>query len=469
MRVSRRGFVKVSGGTLSLFSILPRRLLAGSGETPPSETVRVASIGCAGRPCADINGLAGAGAKIVGLCDVDTRRIDGMRKKYPEAPFFGDYREMLDKLDKQIDAVIVGTPDHWHAAQAIECLKRGKHVQCEKPLAQSFAEVEKMMAVAKESKLVNQAMNQGHAYDTLRDFREWVEAGIIGNVTEAHIWTPAVYSFMDQLPEMKKHWDIPKELDWERWQGPVPRRPYFPKYLPGAWRFWTAYGTYTLGDWSCHLMDPLFWTFGLGFPHAVKSEIIGDWDPEIHGATFPKGAVTTMEFTKRDGSPFTLKWFDGLGRDKVPVPPGFGDDMKKFPPKCDPEYRKTVDNMVEGAFVYGDKGVIQYAHHGAIYLKVLPESRMVQLRNDNALPPKKYPRVPNGSPFVEFLNAVRGGTPVGSDFAYAGAMSQTALVAIAAMFDPGKRLTWDVAKHEFSNSSAANRHIRAERLPGYGV
>ena len=176
-----------------------------------------------------------------------------------------------------------------------------------------------------------------------------------------------------------------------------------------------------------------------------------------------------MEFTKRDGSPFTLKWFDGLGRDKVPVPPGFGDDMKKFPPKCDPEYRKTVDNMVEGAFVYGDKGVIQYAHHGAIYLKVLPESRMVQLRNDNALPPKKYPRVPNGSPFVEFLNAVRGGTPVGSDFAYAGAMSQTALVAIAAMFDPGKRLTWDVAKHEFSNSSAANRHIRAERLPGYGV
>ena len=111
MRVSRRSFVKVSGGTLSLFSILPRRLLAGSGETPPSETVRVASIGCAGRPCADINGLAGAGAKIVGLCDVDTRRIDGMRKKYPDAPFFGDYREMLDKLDKQIDAVIAAGGD----------------------------------------------------------------------------------------------------------------------------------------------------------------------------------------------------------------------------------------------------------------------------------------------------------------------------------------------------------------------
>lgn len=465
---SRRGFITRAAQGVALFSILPRSLIAGSGKTPPSEKVLVASIGCARRPVADIDGMAKSGAEIVGLCDVDTRLVGGTLKRYPKAPFFKDYREMLDKLDKQIDAVIVGTPDHWHAAMAIECLKRGKHVQCEKPLAQSFGEVDKMMAAAKESKLVNQAMNQGHAYNTLRDFREWIEAGIIGNVTEAHVWAPAVYSFMDKLGELKKHHDIPKELDWERWQGPVgPHRPYCPLYLPGSWRLWTDYGTSTLGDWSCHLMDPLFWTFGLGLPHAVTAEVFGSWDPAIHGATYPRGAKTTMEFTTRDGKPFKIVWFDGEACKTVPVPKDFGADLTEFPPTM--KRSPKVEGMSEGAFVYGDKGVLQYGHHGAIYLRVLPESRMVQLRNDKALPPQKYARVPNGSPYVEFLNAVKGGSPVGSDFAYAGCMSQTAHLGLAALFDPGKRLIWDPAKREFANSSIANKRLRVSRLPGYGI
>ena len=151
---TRRQFIRGGAAGAALFNILPRALIAGSGQTPPSETVRVASIGAGGRAVADIYGLEHAGAKIVALCDV------------------------LDKHDKDIDAVIVGVPDHWHATMAIECLKRGKHVQCEKPLAQSFHEMDGMLDEAKKHpNLVTQAMNQGHAYDTIRDFREWVEAG----------------------------------------------------------------------------------------------------------------------------------------------------------------------------------------------------------------------------------------------------------------------------------------------------
>lgn len=139
------------------------------------------------------------------------------------AQFFVDYREMLDKLDNQIDGVSISVPDHWHAAMAIEVLKRGKHVQCEKPLAQTFGEVDTMIEAARQAKLVNQAMNQGHAFDTIRTFREWVEAGLIGEVHEVHLWAPASYSFMDKLDELKKQHPVPPELDWERWQGPWPR------------------------------------------------------------------------------------------------------------------------------------------------------------------------------------------------------------------------------------------------------
>ena len=149
--MKRRTFLQSAAGA-TLFTILPRRLVAGSGQTPPSETVNVASIGAGGRAVADINGLERAGAKIVALCDVDQRRSEGQRKKRSNVPFFKYYKEMLDKCDKDIDAVIIGVPDHWHATMAIECLKRGKHVQCEKPLAQSFHEMDDMLDEAKSTR-----------------------------------------------------------------------------------------------------------------------------------------------------------------------------------------------------------------------------------------------------------------------------------------------------------------------------
>jgi predicted dehydrogenase len=276
---------------------------------------------------------------------------------------------------------------------------------------------------------------------------------------------------MDALDEMKKKWEVPKELNWEQWQGPVPHRPYFPKFLPGAWRFWTMYGTNTLGDWSCHLMDPLFWTFGLGLPRTVKAEIVGCWTPERHGLTFPKGVKTTFEYVKRDGRPFKLVWFDGEACISVPVPAGYRDDLKFFPPYNSSEARTRRDGMTNGAFVYGTRGVIEYGHHGANYLRVLPDQTLEKMRAEGGGPKRKYRRLPGrnpeSKPFVEFIAAVKGGERVGSDFAYAGAMTQCSLLGVAALFDAGRTLVWDKAKRMFANSSAANAQLRQTRLPGW--
>ncbi len=468
----RRDFVRAAGG-VALFNVFPRRLLAGSGEIPPSESVNVAAIGAGGRASADIDGLAHAGAKIIALCDVDTRRAAGQRDKRKGVPYYTFYKEMLDKHDKDIDAVLIGTPDHWHATMALECLRRGKHVQCEKPLCQSFHEMQGMIDEARRNpKLVTQAMNQGHAYDTIRDFREWVEAGLIGDVTEAHIWCPAKYSFMDILDDMKKEYAVPAELNWEQWQGPVPHRAYFPKFLPGAWRSWTMYGTNTLGDWSCHLMDPLFWTLELGMPLSVRADVVGSWRPEVHGLTFPKGVKTTFEYAKRDGKPFKLVWYDGEACSQVPVPPGYKGDPAYFPPTMSWEKAKEKrDGMANGAFVYGTKGVIEYGHHGANYLRMLPDVTLEKLRADGGCPKQKYPRIPgkdpNSKPYNEFIAAVKGGPKVGSDFAYAGAMTQCSLTGVAALFDSGRTLHWDAAANRFADSAAANARLNLPRIAGY--
>ena len=464
MKTSRRHFIASAAASTGAFAF-PMIFSGCAAKYRANETVQVAAIGAAGRAVSNINGLAAAGARIVALCDVDTRRVGPMLARYKDAPFYRDWRRMLDAHDREVDAVMIGVPDHWHARMAIECLERGKHVQCEKPLCQSFDEMDGMLAaVRRHPELVNQAMNQGHAYDTIRDFREWIEAGLIGEATEAHVWCPAVYSFMDRLEELKKGTKVPDELDWERWQGPVPRRGYNPMFLPGVWRFWTPYGSNTLGDWSCHLMDPVFWTFGFGLPETVKAEVSGSWDPSVHGLTFPKGVKTTFTYRKRDGRPFRFVWFDGIACGDVPVPEQWKGEREMFPALNSEKLRKTRDGMANGAFVYGTGGVVEYGHHGANYLRLLPDTTLEKMRADGGCPGRRYARVPGGNPYVEFISAVKGGPKVGSDFAYAGAMTQCSLLGVAALFDPGRELRFDAAAKRFENSSAANARLAQPRV-----
>ncbi len=218
-------------------------------------------------------------------------------------------------------------------------------------------------------------------------------------------------------------------------------------------------------------MDPIFWTFGFGLPTSVETKIFGSWDPKIHGETFPKGVRTTFYYTKPDGKPFKFVWYDGEATMTVPKPEQYLDDMKYYPPYNSKEARGKRDGMCNGAFVYGTKGVIEYGHHGANYLRILPDRTLEKMRADGACPKEKYPRVPgkspNEKPYNEFLAAIKGGPKVGSDFAYAGAMTQCSLLGVAALFDPNRTLLWDSENRRFRDSSAANARLNLPRLSGW--
>ncbi|MEN6333158.1 MAG: Gfo/Idh/MocA family oxidoreductase, partial [Phycisphaerales bacterium] len=268
-RTSRRHFLQSAAGAAAAFTIVPRHVL-GQGTTPPSEKLNIAAIGAGGQAAADINEVArDSGTRFVALCDADLRtdqRNSPIFSTFPDAKVYQDFREMLDEMDKQIDAVIVGTPDHTHAVAAMAAMKRGKHVYCEKPLAHSVAEVRALMKAAQEYKVVTQLGNQGHSYDTIRTFCEWIWDGAIGNVHTVHCGCNAVNSALDFLPRLSEKEDVPAGLDWDLWLGPAQERLYHSFYLPGTWRAWTPFGYGTIGDWVCHVVDPVFWALDLGAP-----------------------------------------------------------------------------------------------------------------------------------------------------------------------------------------------------------
>src|ERR1043166_4526156 len=206
--LSRRAFLRTAGTTVATFSIVPRHVIAGSGETPPSEKINIAGIGCGGMGGGDINAVA-RNNNIVARCDVDSARAAKSFEKFPDAKRFTDFRKMFDAMEKQIDAVTVATPDHFHAVAAMAAIKRGKHVYCEKPLAHSIHEVRELMKAAQKHKVVTQLGNQGHSYETIRLFCEWVWDGAIGKVHTVHCGCNAVNSGIDQLSKLSEHHQVP--------------------------------------------------------------------------------------------------------------------------------------------------------------------------------------------------------------------------------------------------------------------
>ena len=260
---TRRQFLRATGTVAAGFMIVPRHVIAGSGQTPPSDRVNVAGIGVGGQGESDINEIS-KGSNIVALCDVDSNRAGNSFKKFPDAKQYRDFRKMLDDQHKNIDAVLVATPDHFHAVAAMAAIKHGKHVYCEKPLAHSIFEVRQLMKAARDHKVVTQLGNQGHSFDSIRNFCEWIWDGAIGNVHTINAGCEAVNSGIDQLPHLSEHHDVPQSLDWEQWLGPAQERPYNPAFAPASWRGWVPFGNGTIGDWTCHVVDPVFWALDLG-------------------------------------------------------------------------------------------------------------------------------------------------------------------------------------------------------------
>ena len=258
--LGRREFL---GAAVAAATLVPRCAVAGSGQTPPSEKLNIAGIGQGLQGQGDVRNVS-QGNNIVALCDCDQRNAANGFKAFPQAKQYRDFRKMLDEMDRGIDAVVVATPDHTHAVTAIAAIQRGKHVYCEKPLAHSVHECRQMAKAAKEHNVVTQMGNQGHSFESCRLLVEWLRDGAIGSVHTIHCGCSAVNSGIDELSKLKEKHDVPSTLDWDLWLGPSPQRPYHPAYLPYRWRGWVPFGNGTVGDWTCHVVDPVFWALDLG-------------------------------------------------------------------------------------------------------------------------------------------------------------------------------------------------------------
>ncbi|MGC8830308.1 MAG: Gfo/Idh/MocA family protein [Verrucomicrobiia bacterium] len=442
--ISRRQFVKGVAAAAAAFQVVPGAVLGLNGATSPNEKLNIAGIGIGGQGRSDLNNMNTE--NIVALCDVDWSYAAGTFKQYPNAKKYKDYRKMLDE-QKDIDAVVVATPDHHHFFASMCAIQHGKHVYCEKPLTHSVWEARELAKAARDKKVATQMGNQGQASEETRRLCEFVWDGAIGNVYEAHIWTdrPSNGLFKEYWPQgvdrPKDTPPVPETLDWDLWIGPAPMRPYHPIYVPFRWRGWWDFGTGALGDIGCHAFDPVFRALKLGHPLTVEAS-----SSRVNEETFPLASMVTYHFPARGSlPPVKLVWYDGGLR--PPRPEGLPDG---------------VQMGTNGRLLIGDKGFI-------LGNKIFPDKR----RNEYKEPPKTIPRSPGH--YQEWILACKGGKPAGSNFDWAGPLTEVVLLGnIALRVQLREELTyhkieWDPEKLQIKNLPEANKFIKREYRQGWSI
>jgi predicted dehydrogenase len=463
--LTRRQFLRGAALSATAFMVVPGSVLGLRGATSPNGKLNLAGIGIGGQGAHDLGQMESE--NIVALCDVDKNYAGRIFKKYSKAQQFTDYRQMLDQM-KDLDGVVVATPDHHHAFAAMEAIKRGKHVYCEKPLTHSVWEARHLAQAAHEAKVATQMGNQGQASEDTRRLCEFVWAGVIGDVHEAHIWTdrPSQGLFNEYWPQgVARHTDtppVPATLDWDLWLGPAPLRPYHPAYLPFKWRGWWDFGTGALGDIGCHAMDPVFRALKLTAPLSVQAA-----STRVNEESYPLGSMVTYQFPARSAEPQAnnchVKGLSGAEAGGVAMPPCklVWYDGGLRPPRPDglPDGQRMGDN---GRLLIGEKGFI-------LGNEVYPESLG---KKANTIP-KTIPR--SADHYREWIAACKGGKAAGSNFDFAGPLAESVLlgnVALRVQLRDDltlRKLLWDSAALKFTNLDEANRFIRNEYRAGWSL
>lgn len=451
-RISRRRFVGGTAVTAAAFTIVPRAVLGGAGQTPPSEKLNLAGIGIGGMGAANLSQCEAE--NIVALCDVDDGYAAKTFERYPRARRYKDYREMFDR-QKDIDAVIIATPDHSHAVIGMEAIRRGKHIYLQKPLAHSIHEARELTKAAQHQGVQTQMGNQGHSSEAIRRMCEWVWDGAIGEIREVHAWSdrPAGGQPWSTFPIQKRPAEtppVPEGMDWDLWLGPAAYRPYHPVYAPLTWRGWLDFGTGALGDMGCHILDPAFWALKLGNPSTVQATTT-HYQPEVSRETFPRASIVRYEFPAReDMPPVRLTWYDGHLKPPIPA---------EFEPG-----RRLGTN---GALLIGNKGMIIHGSHGAGGLRIVPESRMQAYQQ----PPKTLQRVEGGDGGHErdWVRACKTGKPASSTFNYGGPLTEMVLLGVLAIRLPDRRLEWDGQNLRFPNNDEATALVNPPYRNGWSL
>jgi GFO/IDH/MocA oxidoreductase family protein len=440
-RISRRRFVgDVAAG--AAFTIVPRHVL-GRGFRAPSDKLNIACIGCGGKGRSDIDGVAAE--NIYALCDVDWKMALDAFQHFPKAKRYRDYREMLDKDGKNIDAVTVSIPDHSHAAAGLLTLKLGKHAFVQKPLARTLGEVRALEQAARTAKVATQMGNQGHTHEGTRLIREWVEAGAIGTVREVHFWTNRPW-WPQGIERPLEEFYVPDSLDWNLWLGPAAERPYNPGYAPFKWRGWWDFGTGSLGDMACHIMDAAFWTLDLGYPVRIVPESTPRFTE-----TAPATSRITYAFPAKGSRPeLQVVWQDGALY--PPRPPEVAEDAVWPPDDGGGQlWIGSSGNLVAGT--YADDPTL------------LDAAKMADITAHPV--PQKYPR--SKGVYDEWIAACKGGPRAGSAFdTYSGPFTEMVLLGCLAV-RLGRALDIDPATGAVKNVTVPPEFIRPVYRQGWSL
>lgn len=426
---TRRQFLTAT--TAATFGVWIASQSEAQESKSPNEKLNIAAIGTKNRARDNINGVKSE--NIVALCDVDDSFMAEADKLFPKARRYADWRKLLDE-SKDIDAVVVATPDHHHAPATLAALALGKHVYCEKPLTHTVDECKKVIAAAAKAKKATQMGTQIHAGDNYRRVVEILQSGAIGPVKRIHVWVPGARVGGDRPKETPP---VPPTLHWDLWLGPAPYRPYSPAYHPFNWRGWWDFGGGTLADMACHHMDLSHWAFGLTYPTTVEAR-----GPKPHPESCPAWLEVDYTYPARGNQPpILLTWYDG---DHKPPQMHLPNAPKRFG---------------AGSIFEGEKGTL-FADYGQHFF--FPSDDFKDYKPPTPTIPKSIGH------HAEWIKACKDGSPTTCNFAYSGPLALTVLLGNVA-FRSGQKLEWDAAKLQVTNAPEAQKYISKEYRKGWEI
>jgi predicted dehydrogenase len=437
-KLARRSFLVSSAAVAASTLALPNIVRAATLK----QELQVACVGVNGMGWADLSNVGShAKVKFVGFCDIDSQRFDQADKAFPNVAHYADYREMLEKLGDRVDAVIVATPDHMHAPVAMRAMSLRKHIYCQKPLTHTVWESRQMRLLAQKHQLTTQMGNQIHSASEYRTGVKWIQDGIIGKVKEVHSWVGVQGRQYCNRTDRPAAAPVPANVNWDLWLGAAAERPFAPDvYHPFKWRDWQDFGSGALGDFGCHILDPVFGALGLTAPTSIRAEHAGTnnevWPgPETVTYTFP-GNTRTL------GNSLQLIWRDGglkPARELAQLPAG-------------------VELPSGGSLFIGEAGCLVLPHIGMPLL--YPQDRFT---NQN------QPKIPGTNHWHDWVDAVIEGKKTTDGFEYAGPLTETVQLGNIAARIPGKSLQWNAEALQFTNNPEANKLLTKNYRKGFEV
>lgn len=449
-QLGRRDFIKTTA-VASAFMIVPRHVLGGPAYVAPSDKINIAGIGVGGKGRTDIRSVAHE--NIYALCDIDDRNMADTLNQEWAAPFrekakkYRDYREMLDN-EPEIDAVLVSTPDHMHTPIASYAMSLGKHLYVQKPLCHTVAEARFLARRARETNVVTQMGNQGHAEEGARIINELVADGVLGTVSEVHCWTNRPV-WPQGIARPTGSEPIPAHIDWDLWLGAAPHRPYLEGvYHDFNWRGWMDFGTGVIGDMGAHIIDHPYWALELGLPTRVSASSTR-WGTDFE--TFPLASKIHFEFPARGNRPAVkMTWYDG----------GL---MPERPELI--ENSRMLGDRDGGVLVVGDKNTLMHGVYGR-EPRLIPETNHLEYQQ----PAKTMARSPGI--YQEWIDAIKDRSKITtSNFDYAARLTETMLLGNIAIVRAGenKVLEYDEANMRFTNDDGANAYLDKAYRAGFGL